>query len=128
VPDIDIITTTESGKTKPVQVKTSNGDSWQLNLSIFIEITMNGNKQILGNITKPPVKGLVYVFTKLGNKYGEDEFYIIDWKKLQNIIINGHKIYLSKNNGERPNNKKSMHSSLKASQINNYLGRWSILL
>jgi hypothetical protein len=127
VPDIDIVSTNIKGKTKLVQVKTSNSDGWQLDLSSFVEMKMNGNKQILGREKEHPVAGLIYVFVKLGNKYGEDKFYIISWKILQKILIDGHKEYLLKNDGERPSNKESLHCLLKEKTISKYT-KWDILL
>jgi hypothetical protein len=77
VPDFDIVATNQSGITRLIQVKTINGASWQFSIDRFATIEMEGNKQIIGRKKAQPIEQLIFALVKLGQKYGEDESYIL---------------------------------------------------
>jgi hypothetical protein len=125
VPDFDIVATNQSGTTRLIQVKTINGGSWQFSIDRFATIEMEGNNQIIGRKKAQPIEQLIFVLVKLGQKYGEDEFYILKWNDLQDILMQHHREYLAKHNGERPLSKKSMHCGLQSKEILKYQDNWS---
>lgn len=124
IPEFDIVAANGSGITKLIQVKTIHGGSWQFSIDRFVNIEMKGNKQIIGNKVIQPIKELICVLVNLGNNYGEDDFYILKWSILQDILIQHHKEYLDKHNGERPRVKESMHCGLQVSEIEKYKNQW----
>lgn len=127
VPEFDIVATNQDGKTKLIQVKTIHGGSWQFSIDRFIAIEMNGNKQKLQQKIEQPIKDLICILVYLGRKYGEDEFYIMKWSELQDLLIQIHKTCLEKHNGERPKNKTSMHCGLQKKDISAYQDKWEYI-
>lgn len=127
IPEYDIVGIDKNGFTKLVQVKTINQGSWQFAINRFVNITMEGNKQIVGDLIPQPIDNLICIFVYLGKKYGEDKFYIIKWSDLQKLIVDVHKKYLQKNNGERPRAKTSLHFGLIENNIIKYINKWENL-
>jgi len=127
IPEFDIIATNQSGKSRAIQVKTINNGSWQFSIDRFVNIEMDGNSQIIGSKIVQPISNLICVLVLLGQSYGKDEFYIIKWKKLQDLLIDNHRNYLSKNNGQRPKAKESMHCTINKDQIAIFRDNWNII-
>jgi hypothetical protein len=51
-------------------VKISKGGTWQFSIDKFVNITFDGNKQIIGKKKPPSVPQLVCVFVIAAEKYG----------------------------------------------------------
>ena len=75
VPYYDIIASDEMGNHYPIQVKAIKSQTWQLDITKFVNIIFDGDTQILGKKIPEPVKNLLCVFLEL-KEYGEDVFYI----------------------------------------------------
>ncbi|MBA7537492.1 hypothetical protein ES705_29761 [subsurface metagenome] len=126
VPHYDILASDENGKKIAVQVKTIRGGSWQFDARKFVNITMSGNKQVLGVEKKEPYPNLLCVFILIDN-YGSDKFYIFTWKQLQDIMIYRYKRWLDKHDGKRPRKPDSFHSSLNPEDLKKHEDNWDIL-
>ena len=126
VPHYDILASNEQGKKIAVQVKTIRGGSWQFDARKFVEITMSGNKQMLGVKKKEPYPNLICIFILI-DKYGSDKFYLFTWNELQDMIINNYKNWLKKHGGRRPRKPNSFHSSLNPEVLENYSDNWDII-
>ncbi len=94
VPDYDLIATDMQGHSCPIQVKTIREGAWQFSIDKFVDITLDGNKQIIGENKPLPIPHLVCVFVIAAVKYGEDQFFILEWSKVQEILITSHKCWL----------------------------------
>jgi hypothetical protein len=127
IPEFDIVATNIDRITKLIQVKTINSGSWQFSIDRFVEIKMDGNKQIVGKKIQQPIKGLICVFVLLGKKYGDDKFYILFWDEVQKILIENHKKYIDKHGGERPRAKESTHTAMQLSDVEKYGNNWEII-
>jgi hypothetical protein len=102
VPYYDIIASNEGGKHVSVQVKASRGSSWQFgDITQFCNISFNGKRQIVGRPKRCPVQRLVVVFVII-NTDGADQYFILTWRRLREIIVKGHKDYLAKHGGMPP--------------------------
>ena len=95
VPDFDLIATDSKGSSCPIQVKAIKGGAWQFSIDKFANITFNGNKQIIGEKKPLSVPQLVCVFVIAAEKYGEDQFFVLEWSKVQEILIENHKQWLN---------------------------------
>ena len=127
VPHYDIIASDEKDRHVSVQVKAARGGSWQFgDISQFCDITFQGKRQIAGRAKPCPVRGLICVMVKLAN-YGEDRFYICPWIKLRNKLIKGHKDYLSKHNGIRPQRWDSLHTAINEKSLAAFQNRWDYI-
>jgi hypothetical protein len=94
VPDFDLIATDFKGSSCPIQVKTIKGGAWQFSIDKFVDITFDGNKQLIGDKIPLLIPQLVCVFVLAGEKYGEDQFFVLEWSKVQEILIENYTRWL----------------------------------
>lgn len=127
VPDFDLIATDSKGSSCPIQVKAIKGGAWQFSIDKFANITFNGNKQIIGEKKPLSVPQLVCVFVIAAEKYGEDQFFVLEWSKVQDILIENHKQWLNKHGGVRPRKPDSMHSAIGQKDLQKYKDNWEII-
>jgi hypothetical protein len=127
VPDFDLIVTDPKGSSCPIQVKTVKGGSWQFSIDKFADISFDGSKQIVGNKKPLPIPQLVCVFVIASEKYGEDQFFVLEWSKVQDILIANHKRWLDSHGGIRPKKFDSMHSAIVERDLQEYRDNWSII-
>ena len=127
VPDFDLIATDLKGFSCPIQVKTIKGGTWQFSIDKFVEITFDEKKQLIGRKKPLPVPQLVGVFVVAGEKYGEDQFFVLEWSKVQDILIAHHARYLDSHAGVRPKVFDSLHCSLEMSELEGYKDNWAII-
>jgi hypothetical protein len=87
VPHYDIIASDEEGKHVSVQVKASRFPSWQFgDITQFCEISFDKKHQIVGKPKRSPVKRLIVVFVMI-DAYGADQFYILTWRRLRDLMV-----------------------------------------
>ena len=124
VPHLDILATNESGRIIAVQVKAIRGRSWQFDIRKFGKVRLDGKRQIVEDVQPEPYKGLWCVMVALGEGGSQDQFYVLRWKKLRDIIVHNHKAYLRKHGGVRPKRPDSYHMALKTQDLEPYRGKW----
>ena len=129
VPHYDIIASGQSGGHVAVQVKAINGHAWQFDVRKFLDVHMDedGKHQILGAPQQEPFPNLICVLVLL-NKAGQDRFFILEWKELQNLVVQHHTEYLSKHNFVRPRVPDSFHTSLAISEVEPFENKWRRIL
>lgn len=127
VPDFDLIATDFKGSSYPIQVKTIKRGTWQFSIDKFVEITFDSNKQLIGDKKPLPVPQLVCVFVIAAEKYGEDQFFVLEWSKVQDILIINHSRWLDSHGGVRPRRPDSLHCSIVKSNLRDYKDNWSII-
>lgn len=127
VPDFDLIATDFKGSSCPIQVKTIRGGTWQFSIDKFVDISFDGRKQIIGDKKPLPIPQLVCVFVIAGDKYGEDQFFVVEWLRVQDILIENHRRWLDSHSGIRPKKPDSMHCSIVQTDLRDYKDNWSII-
>ena len=127
VPDFDLIATDLKGSSCPIQVKTSKKGTWQFSIDKFVEITFKGKKQIIGNKKPLQIPHLICIFVVAGEKYGEDIFFVLEWSKVQEILIKNHARHLDSHEGVRPKKHDSLHCALYQSDLEDYKDNWSLI-
>jgi len=127
VPDFDLIATDFKGSSCPIQVKTIKGGAWQFSIDKFVDITFDGSKQLIGEKKPLPIPQLVCVFVLAGEKYGEDQFFVLEWSKVQDILIANYTRWLDSHGGVRPRKPDSLHCSIVQSDLRDYKDNWSII-
>ena len=127
VPDFDLIATDFKGSSCPIQVKTVKGGSWQFSIDKFADITFDGSMQLIGNKKPLPIQHLVYVFVIAAEKYGDDQFFVLEWSKVQDILVENHARWLDSHGGVRPRKPDSMHCAIFQSDLRDYKDNWSII-
>jgi hypothetical protein len=128
VPNFDLIATDLKGSSCPIQVKTIKGGSWQFSIDKFADITFEGNKQLVGDKKPLSMPHLVCVFVLAAEKYGGDQFYILEWAEVQNILIANYKRWLDSHDGMRPKNPKSLHCAITQPALKSYKDNWSLII
>jgi hypothetical protein len=128
VPEFDILAVDSRLETIPIQVKTIRGGSWQFNAGEFLTIEFNGKIQRIIGKRKLPHQYLIYIFVKLGESYGGDEFFLLDKSELQDIIFKNYSAYIKRKGGVRPKNPASTHCSITPSDLEGFRDNWPILL
>lgn len=84
-------------------------------------------KQIIG-VKKPlPIPQLVCVFVITAEKYGEDQFFVLEWSKVQDILIANHTRWLNSHGGIRPRKPESMHCAPDKRDLQKYKDNWTII-
>lgn len=127
VPDFDLIATDRKGASCPVQVKTIKGGSWQFSINKFADISFDGNRQIIGDKKTLPIPQLVCVFVVAAEEYGQDRFFILEWSKVQDILVANHKRWLDAHGGVRPRKPDSMHCALRQADVEEFKDNWSLI-
>ncbi|MBI2831090.1 MAG: hypothetical protein HYX79_02400 [Chloroflexi bacterium] len=127
VPEFDILAINDKRENKHIQVKAIKSSSWQFDAGKFLDISFssNGIQTING---KKPIQdpNLICVFVKLVSQ-GKDEFYILRFEELQDIIYKNHRSCLSKYQGRRPRKPNSMHTAVSPENLSKYRDNWERL-
>lgn len=123
VPHFDIIAVDENGQVVLVQVKAARGGDWQFDIRHFVEARLEGEKQILGEPKQSPYPNLIFVFVQLRGQ-GKDEFYIISYEELRDILIADYRSYLNRKNGVRPRSPDSFHTIARTKMLKDYKDKW----
>ncbi len=127
VPDFDLIATDFKGSSCPIQVKTIKGGAWQFSIDKFADIAFDGSKQLIGDKKPLPIPRLVCVFVLAGQKYGEDQFFVLEWSKVQDVLIANYTRWLDSHGGVRPRKPDSLHCSIVQSDLRDYKDNWSVV-
>jgi hypothetical protein len=127
VPDFDLIATDSKGSSCPLQVKTASKGTWQFSVDKFADITFDGKKQIIGQPIPQMIPDLICVFVIAGDMYGEDQFFILEWASVQEIVIANHKRWLEAHGGVRPRKPESMHCTVTKADLGDFKNNWSLI-
>jgi hypothetical protein len=123
VPEYDIIATDSTFRSIPVQVKASNSSSWQFDNRHFVDVRLDGKRQVLGRPVPLP-DNLVCVFVALSSRYGDDRFYVLSLKALQKLVITGYRKYLKRLGGVRPKKFDSFHGAITEEHLAPFKDAW----
>ncbi len=123
VPEYDIIATDSEFRSIPVQVKASNGSSWQFDTRRYVDIKLVGKTQVLGSPVPLPGE-IICVFVALSRQYGDDRFYVLSLKALQDLLITHCRNYLKKHGGVRPKKFDSFHGAIKEEHLAPFKDAW----
>jgi hypothetical protein len=125
VPDYDIVATDSEFRAVPVQVKAINGKSWRFDFARFAVVRFEGKRQVVERPLRLP-RPIACVLVALG-EYGQDRFYILEWRRLRDIVIRDYKANLASKGGVRPRRYDSLHTAVSETQLATYRDNWSLL-
>ena len=128
VPDYDLIATDLKGASCPIQVKTVRGGSWQFSIDKFVDISLKGKRQVVGKKKRLSVPQLICVFVLAAENYGQDQFYVLKWSKVRDLLISHHKRMLKSHGGVRPKKSNSMHCAIPEQNLRRYKDNWDLIL
>ncbi len=129
VPHYDIVAVDESGGHALVQVKAIASDSWQFTVDQFAQVTMDGQRQVVGKRVRTPYPELMCVLVQLAPAGSEakDRFFVLPWRELCRTVVTLHRKYLRKHGGVRPQKPESLHTALAPRHIAKWEKRWDLL-
>jgi hypothetical protein len=127
VPDIDILAY-RGGRAIPIQVKALAKGSWSFNIESFCEISDKPDgRQIIGKPVERADDQTICIFMHIGERAGEDAFYILTWRQLRDLAITSYDQYLRNNNGIRPVRPKSRHLGLGPKDLEEFRDNWKLI-
>ena len=126
VPDIDVLAYANDA-TAPLQVKAWRTGSVHFNATRFIHIEFEGDRQIVRGLDETLDGELVFVFVKIGERAGEDRFFVTLQRDLQSIVRDNYEAWLRKHNGVRPRNPKTTHVAVELGSLTKFEGNWALL-
>jgi hypothetical protein len=111
VPDVDVLAYFED-KSVAIQVKTvgKSNNAFHRVASYYLHIKFDGTRQIVHGKSKDVNRDRIVVAVVIGEKYGDDRFYILSEGWIQDHIFSDYTAYLKKHNGIRPKNPQSYHT------------------
>ena len=119
VPNIDILAFANRF-THAIQVKTINGGSWQFDANKFLDIKTTDTQQIILGKNKDLNRKIICVFVVLGEKLGEESFYIFRLGWLQDYFFKNYK------GRRKPKNIKSYHCAIWVKNMK-HKNNWKLL-
>jgi Holliday junction resolvase-like predicted endonuclease len=128
VPEFDILVTDDKLKTTPIQVKTiQRGGGFQSSADKWMVISIEKKrKQLIHRKVRLTTPNLVYVMVVLGEKYGDDEFYLLTKKQLQTTYVKSYTEGLRKHKGVRPRKPDSLHCAVWPEDLKAFHNNWGI--
>lgn len=122
VPDYDIIATDCNFRAVFVQVKAVTRGKWQFDIRRFVKVRLDGKRQILGRAVteKNDISCVMVALTK----YGEDRFYVLPWRDLQELVVNGYRKYLKSQGWVRPKKFDSFHCAIGEHELVQFKDAW----
>lgn len=129
IPDFDILAIKEYlNRTIPIQVKTiRRGGGWQTTASNWMKIEFDGEYQNIKGKTNIENPNLIYVLVELGDEYGQDKFFLLRKKQLQQLYITNYRNWLAKHGGKKPKKPESLHCSIRSDVVKRFQNNWKIL-
>jgi hypothetical protein len=129
VPHYDVIASDPHGRHLAVQVKTIRGSSWQFDIRSFLNVELDGQRQVLGRVKREPYPRLACVLVALKNseRDGADRFFVLPWRRLRAITVRGYRRYLAKHGQVRPRSPGSFHTAVNISEVAAFEQRWELI-
>jgi len=126
VPDIDILAYA-NGKSVPLQVKAQTTGSPGVDATKYLNIQIDGKKQMVKSKTKDIDRDLIFVMVKVGEQYGEDEFFVFKQGVVQDLVNTNYRRFLKMHNGVRPRNPNTTHCSYYVEDLVPYKDNWKLV-
>lgn len=111
VPEIDILAYKDK-RSIPIQVKALKDGSLRTKSDYYLNVDFDGKTQTVLGKREDINRNLTFIIVKVGEKLGEDVFYICDQGIIQDLVLKGHSSFLKNHGGIRPRNSSSFDCSV----------------
>lgn len=126
VSDIDLLAY-KDGSSIALQVKSVRSGSVHFDAKRLLLIDFDGDRQIVRG-ADPGIDGdLIFVFVFIGNTAGDDRFFILEQRRLQQIVHDNHSAWLAKHGGIRPKNPQSTHVTVRMADLLDFENNWAMI-
>ena len=126
VPEIDILAYKDK-KSIPIQVKALKDGSLRTKADYYLNIDFDGKTQTILGKNKDLNRDLTFIILEVGDKLGEDVFYICEQGMIQDLVLKGYTSFLSKHNGIRPRNPSSFDCSVYLEELEFARDGWELI-
>ena len=126
VPDIDLLAYRD-GKTQHLKVKAWRNGAVNFDARRFLNIKIENNIQTVEGPDKSLDPNLIFVFVKIGNKIGNDKFFILQQSALQLIIQKNYIEFIDSYKGDIPRNRQKTQNSVNLQHLFPYYDNWNII-
>lgn len=128
VPEIDILAFDESLKPIPLQVKTFSGNGLPGTGKTYFDVEiLKDERQRITRKKKIPHPGLIYIMVKIGERYGEDEFFLLRKRELFEVAFQDYTTWLEGHGWKRPFKPRSLHCTVWKKNLEPYKDNWDII-
>ena len=124
VPEIDMLAY-KDGRSLPLQVKAQRSGSISAKADYFLNIRFDDDVQVVDGLNKKIDRGLIFVIIFLGDRMGEDRFYVCKQGAIQDIVFENHSHFLNKHDGIRPKQPRSTHCAYYEKDLINFRDNWT---
>ena len=126
VPEIDILAYKDK-RSIPIQVKALKDGSLRTRADYYLNIHFDGKTQTVLGKREDINRDLTFIIVKVGERLGEDVFYICDQGIIQDLVLKGHSSFLKKHGGIRPRKPSSFDCSVDLNDLNGARDRWELI-
>ena len=132
VPAFDVLAANEAGRVIRIQVKATRGDNWPSDAREWMDIELEGRKQVVRQLRKLSNPDLIYVCVAIASdtdqKQGrQDRFFILRASDLQQRCHQGYSRWMEKHEWVRPRNPASFDNRYGVADIAQFENNWDLL-
>ena len=126
VPEIDILAYKDK-RSIPIQVKALKDGSLRTRADYYLNIHFDGKTQTVLGKREDINRDLTFIIVKVGERLGEDVFYICDQGIIQDHVFEEHSSFLKKHGGIRPKNPFSFDCSVHLKNLGEFVNKWELV-
>ena len=126
VPEIDILAYKDK-RSIPIQVKALKDGSLRTRADYYLNIDFDGKTQTVRGKREDINRDLTFIIVKVGERLGEDVFYVCDQGIIQDFVLKEHTAFLQKLGGIRPIKPSSFDCSVHLKDLEGTKNRWELI-
>lgn len=132
VPLFDVLASDDTGRIVRIQVKATRSDNWPTDARSWMEISLDGNRQVYRGVRALPDPSLIYVCVAIADDkardHGQpDRFFILRAADLQRICVDGYSRWMDGRGWARPRNPESYDCRYGIPDLTAYENNWRLL-
>jgi hypothetical protein len=132
VPTFDVLAANEAGRVIRIQVKATRSDNWPSDAREWMDIELEGSKQVVRQLRKLPNPDLIYVCVAIASDSDQrqgrrDRFFILRASDLQQLCHQGYSRWMEERGWVRPKNPKSFDNRYGVTDIAQFENNWDLL-
>ena len=126
VPEIDILAYKDKNSI-PIQVKALKEGSLRTRADYYLNVDFDGKTQTVLGKREDINRDLTFIIVKVGDRLGEDVFYVCDQGIIQDLVLKGHSTFLKKHGGVRPRKPSSFDCSVNLEDLESFKNKWDLI-
>lgn len=130
VPEFDVLATSEECRSVPIQVKATRGTTWPTDARRWMVLSLDEGTGRQGYVGPQEIDNpdLIYVHVAIGAGTGQDGFFILPQRQLQQVCIGCCTSWMEKHAWIRPRKTDSFDLRYDAQSLAAYENNWQIIM